>query len=195
MSNFLKETFRPYTEEERLVLRRHYRRRAVLGVISIAITLVAMLIVLLPMGLNRLAMAGTWVAAEDHADGFHPGDYVMEFKDGAFYHNGDLIGMPQQKSGRNVITIHAPAGQYDKTVTVEGDVLTIEYDLPRSAYVSTGSQYAGAYSGFIDPSSTAWVAGIVARQNADSESRHRVETYVRVSRETGLTDEQLAELY
>lgn len=69
-----------------------------------------MMIVLLPMGLNRLAMAGTWVASGDHADGFQRGDYVQEFKDGAFYHNGGLIGRPQRKNGVNAITVHARQG-------------------------------------------------------------------------------------
>lgn len=40
-----------------------------------------------------------------------------------------------------------------------------------------GIQYAGTFSGFIDPASAAQSAGIVARQTADSESRHRVETH------------------
>ena len=77
--------------------------------------------------------------------------------------------------------------------TVNGDTLTMEYELPKGSYlVGTGSTYAG-FTGSIDPTSTAFVQSVVAQQQA--EDRYVVETYVRISNECNLTEAQRDALY
>lgn len=188
MNDFLKETFRPYTEEERQAINRHHRQRAIVGLISMAVTLVVMLIVLAPMLSARTTLAGTWIAYDEHADGFQPEDAVLEFKDGVFYRNGKNAGMPKTENGRLLIHVNAPAGQYDKFLSVNDEILTIEYEPPRSAYAYSADAITG--TGFMD-----WSAVYAVQQSTAVQEQRVVETYVRISRETGLTDEQLAELY
>lgn len=189
MSNFLKETFRPYTEEERQVINRHHRQRAVAGLIGMAIMLVVMLIVLAPMISTRTRLAGTWIAFDEHADGFQPEDAVLEFRDGVFYRNGKNAGMPKTENGRLLIHVQAPAGKYDKFLSVNDEILTIEYEPPRSAFSYSNDAITGV-------ASMDWAAIYAVQQSAsDNEDRRVVETYVLISRETGLTDEQLDELY
>lgn len=193
MQKFLKETFQPYTEEERKVLNRHHRQRAVVGLVGLVVMLLAMAIILLPMGITRTRLAGTWVPFDEHADGFQPQDAVLEFKDGVFYRNGKNAGIPVTKSGKTVIRVQTPAGQYDKLLSVNDDILTIEYTLPKIIGGYTGSQSSPSdWNGNL---SYATAVAVQQGQSSAENDRHVVEMYVRISNQCDLTEEQRAALY
>ncbi|MBR2925085.1 MAG: hypothetical protein IKC28_08655 [Clostridia bacterium] len=193
MQHFFKETFRPNTEAERQTISRYHRQRAIVGLIAMMVMLIAMAIILLPMGITRARLAGTWIAFDEHADGFQPEDAIVEFKDGVFYRNGKNAGMPVTKNGQTVITVHTPAGQYEKYLSVKDDILTIEYTPPTVIGIYTGSR-----TSLPDWNGSLTYATAVAVQQSQQDTgkdRRVVEIYVRISNQCGLTEDERAALY
>lgn len=190
MSNFLKDTFRPYTEEEAQGIRRHHRQKAVTGLFGMALALILLGVFALSNLVARRPYQGTWIAYDDHADGFHPEDRWLELREGEFYLNGSHYGSLARDDGKDIIPVHAPAGKYNRYLSVSGDVLTIEYELPRTGLVNS-SAYTSP-QGFIDPASPAAIQSILSQTQ---EERRIVEMYVRISEESNLTGEQRSQLY
>ncbi len=190
MSNFWKDTFRPYTEEEAQGIRRHHRQKAVAGLLGMALSLVLLGIFALSNLAAQRPYQGTWIAYDDHADGFHPEDRWLELREGEFYLNGSHYGKLTRKDGKDIIPVHAPAGQYNRYLSVNGDVLTIEYQPPRTGLVNS-SAYTSPYA-FTDPASTAAIQSILSQMQED---RRVVDMYVRISEESNLTKEQRSQLY
>lgn len=188
MSNFLKDTFRPYTEEEAQGIRRHHRQKAVIGLFGMALALILLGVFALSNLAARHPYQGTWIAYDDHADGYQPEDRWLELREGEFYLNDNHYGTLKREQGRDIIPVHAPAGKYNRYLSVNGDVLTIEYELPRTGLVNS-SAYT---SNFTDPASPAVIQSILSRMQ---EERHIVDIYVRISEESNLTGEQRSQLY
>ena len=190
MSHFLSDTFRPYTEEEKQGIRRYHRQRAVVGLCALAFTLVLLGLFALGQHALQSAYRGTWVAYDDHADGFHPGDRWLELRESDFYLNNNHYGRLKREAGKDFIPVNAPVGQYNRYLSVNGDVLTIEYQLPATSMVYSST--AAAQTGFIDPASPALIQSILEQSK---QERYVVEMYVRISDECRLTQEQRAALY
>lgn len=190
MSHFLSDTFRPYTEEEKQGIRRYHRQRAIVGLCALAVTLALLGLFSLGQLSRQHTYRGTWVAYDDHADGFHPGDRWLELRENDFYLNDNHYGRLKREGGRDFIPVQAPAGRYNRYLSVNGDVLTIEYELPATAMVYSST--AAAQTGFIDPASPALIQSILEQSKQD---RRVVEMYVRISEECRLTQEQRTALY
>lgn len=184
MKEFLKETFRPNTESEWQAIRRYHRRRAVIGLIGMAVALALVGMIALTKTVAQSAYRGTWVAYDDYRDGFHPEDVYLELREGTFYRNDNHWGELERAEGRDVIPVRAPAGFYYRYLTAHGDELTIEYRLPSTAYTNPAT--AATFNYATD------IAKLVQEQE---EKRNVVEMYVRISEECRLTDEQRDALY
>lgn len=180
MNEFLKETFRPDTEAEREGIRRHYRRKAVIGIAGMLFALVLLALFLLPKHFFAQQLQGTWIPAAQYEDGYHAEDDQLEFRDNYFYLNGSKYGMLVMKDGQNYIPVYAPLGQFNRYVSVKGDTLTIRYTPPKSAYNHTGDLF-----------NVATVAQIVS----SSKPEEVVDTYIRISDRYDLTPEQRDALY
>ena len=102
MNEFLKETFRPNTESEWQAIRRYRRRKAVTGLAGMALALVMLACFLLPKALFTAQLQGTWIPADEYADGYQAEDDRLEFRDDHFYLNGSKYGYLVMKDG-NVI--------------------------------------------------------------------------------------------
>lgn len=180
MKEFLKDTFRPDTEAEREGIRRYRRRKAVIGLAGMALTLVMLACFLLPKLLFSMQLQGTWIPAEEYKDGYHAKDDRLEFRDDSFYLNGSKYGYLVMKDGKNYIPVYAPLGEFHKEVSVQGDTLTIRYTPPKAAHTYTGDSLN--------------VATIVQSISL-SQPEEVVETYIRISDQCGLTPQQLDALY
>lgn len=184
MNEFLKETFRPDTEDEIAAIRRYRRRRAVVGLAGLVLALILLGLLTLSRTATRNTYRGTWIAYDDFADGFHPEDDYLELRDGDFYLNDNHYGKLERENGRDVIPVRAPAGFYYRYLSVRGDELTVEYQLPQTSYLNSSVS--------VSFSSTADIAKLVKDQEAE---RHIVEMYVRISEDCRLTEAQRDELY
>ncbi|MBE5800893.1 MAG: hypothetical protein E7319_01225 [Clostridiales bacterium] len=196
MKDFLRETFRPNTEAERQAVSRYHRQRAVVRGIAVLFMLIVLGYMLLSMRITSARFKGTWIAYNDHADGFHPEDVYLEFKDGVFYKNGSEYGRLQTKGGRSMIPVHAPAGKYNRFLSIDGDVLTIEYELPPTAVVYTSSQSTGNDGSVTSPyNGGSMYAAFAQSLQAQQADRRVTDTYVRISTDYDLTEEQRDALY
>ncbi len=175
IATFLQETFRSPTPEEEQAIRRYQRQRMVTALIAALVMLLALGCFLLPKAAVHHRLAGTWVAEADYADGFHPGDAYLEFRDGAFYRNGSLYGPLKSRDGRQVIPVQSPLGQYDRYLSQQDDRLQIEYTPPQVATVYSGSSYFMGGTGLT--------------------GERVVDVYIRISTDCGLTEAQREQLY
>lgn len=180
MNEFLKETFRPDTEAEREGIRRYRRRKAVIGLAGMALALVMLACILLPKALFTTQLQGTWIPADEYADGYHAEDDRLEFRDDHFYLNGSKYGYLVMKDGKNYIPVYAPLGEFRKEVSVKDDTLTIRYTPPKAAHTYTGDSLN---------------VSTLVQSVTLSQPEEVVETYIRVSDQCDLTPAQLSELY
>lgn len=180
MQHFLKDTFRPDTEEEREGIRRYHRRKAVVGLAGMLLALVMLACFLLPKLLFSMQLQGTWIPADEYADGYHAEDDRLEFRDDYFYLNGSKYGMLVMKDSKSYIPVYAPLGEFRKEVSVKDDTLTIRYTPPKAAYTYTGDSLN--------------VATIVQSVSL-SQPEEVVETYIRISDQCGLTAQEMDALY
>lgn len=178
MSDFLKETFRPYTKEEQAALSRYHVQRFIVALITLAVVAVIAMFAFLSKAITYTPYQGTWVAEEDLADGFHSSDSYLEFKQGTVFRSGDWLGTMRSANGKQYITVNAPVGPIDWSLRVNDDTLKVEYTVPAHSLVAS-YQYGQT---------------IYPPQISDKD-RQRQLTYIRISQKTDLTREERDELY
>jgi hypothetical protein len=143
-------------------------------------------------------MRGTWILKEHYEDGFHPEDRYLEYRNGTFYMNGSHFGKPTYQDDKLIIPKRTTFGWQDRTLTFDGDTMTMEYIARQPKVIPSSSdqeasQDTPAYSGPYGPGSTyAMMQQIV---QTSMEDKRVVETYIRISMEIDLTEEQRGVLY
>lgn len=195
LADYLSDTFRAPNEAEWAYEWRRFRQRMII----LALFLIFCAICGGLYGLSRLSdntmMKGTWILQEDYEDGFHPEDRYLEYKGGTYYMNGSRFGKPTRQDGKLIISKHTPSGQRDRTLSFDGNTMTMEYMSTKTPVILSGSSGDDnpAYGGPYGPgSSHALVQQALQGNLVDSRI---VETYVRISMECDLTEEQRDELY
>ncbi len=175
MSHFLEEIFRPNTPQEQDAIARHTLRRAIIRLGTLAVIVVILGIVALSKTMTYAPYRGTWVLVEDHADGFHKSDQYLEIKSAEVWRSGKRIGSMRYSSDKPYLT--APNRNYSWYLSVDGETLTVEYTIPASTAV---------YMSF---------PGQLYTPPSPMPDHHQVDTYVRISTEYDLTQEERDELY
>jgi|GEM_PF-1800011 len=181
-----------YTEEERRGVNKFLGRRAAFGCFGVILGLLVMIgfwSCEMAVVCTRSKIEGTWVAAEDYSNGFDDDDNFIEFryegvrrdeKGVVLYMNGSKKGEVRLKEGRRAVEtrqtgmLASPNREITIWITVSDDKVTLEYtDYSRPFYQTDGG---GMYWG---------------RETATEIT----ETYVRISEDTGLSEEQRDALY
>ena len=195
LADYLSDTFRAPNEDELAYEWRRFRQRMII----LAITLVFCAICGGLYGLSRLSdnsmMKGTWILQEDYEDGFHPEDRYLEYKNDEYYMNGDRFGKPTRQDGKLIIPKRNAMGWKDRTLAFHGEIMTMEYMSTKTPVIlsSSSGDDNPAYGGPYSPGSTYTPVQQALKGNlVDSRI---VETYVRISMEIDLTEEQRDALY
>lgn len=161
MSDFLKEVFRPNTPEEEKVIGRLVWRKTVVNLLFLAAVVVVAGIVLGSVLFSKVLTyapyRGTWIAAEELADGFHAEDRYLECNSNEVLLNGQPYGTMKTRDGKQFLSAKDCYGD----LTIADDTLTVAYTLPE----------------------------------VTEEAEQQVDTYIRISRKTGLTQEERDEMY
>lgn len=190
LAEYLDDTFSPSRENERAFDWRLFRQRMIFLAAVILFCLLCAGLHTLSRITEPLTMQGTWVLQEDLADGFHPEDTCMEYKDGTLYCNGSYYGTPVKQDGRLIIRDTAPAGREAHTLSFHGNTMKLTYRAT-PAYSpntnSTGSSTGAEAYGF---------RSISELNNRSAMSGQMIEeTYIRISMECGLSEEERSSLY
>ena len=191
LADYLSDTFRAPTEDELAYEWRRFRQRMII----LAITLIFCAICGGLYGLSRLSenriMQGTWVLKEHYEDGFHSDDTYLEFKGSECYRSGERYGSLTHRDGKLIIPFTTAFGRRERTLSFQGDILTIEYKgstVPVTLPVG-GNNIGSPYG----PGSGNDILNQII--NANRVDAKIVDTYVRISPQCDLTEEQRDELY
>jgi len=183
-----------YTEEERRGIDKYLYRRLfwALGALILILVLygAAHSCDIFTATCARSEYIGTWVLAEDYYDGFDRGDCLVEIRIGSehnknvvsLYRNGNYLGDISNKDGQlsaeNNLPHAASQNHNDPIIiSIDNGMLTLEYNVYPS-YNTDGTPY---------------FTSAAASYAADSTTV--TETYIRISADCNLTEDQRAELY
>lgn len=198
LADYLSDTFRAPNEAEWAYEWRRFRQRMII----LAVSLIFCAICGGLYGLSRLSdntmMKGTWILQEDYEDGFHPEDRYLEYKDGTYYMSGSRFGKPTRRDGKLIISHNTPMGQRERTLSFEGDTMTMTYVAHQPSVILSNAEKEAmqnnpAYGG---PYGVGSNYALIQQIVQDTKTNGRVvETYIRISMECDMTEEQRDELY
>ncbi len=191
-----------YTEEEQRGVDKYLLRRALFGGIGVVLLLVFSLSIAschMMRGCRiRSLCHGTWVLAEDHADGYDSTDRMLEFRSSessrgeivtVMYLDGSKKGEVQYHMGSMAVvtrrTFYPTLSEREIIYYIlpQKDRMTLEY---KDYSMTEGSNViSSVVGGQFD----------VTYSIPEITESEVTETYIRISEESGLTAEQLAALY
>lgn len=191
LADYLSDTFRAPNKDEWAYEWRRFRQRMII----LAIVLIFCAICGGLYGLSRLSenliMQGTWVLKEDYEDGFQSDDNYLEFKGRECYRSGKRFGRVTQQDDKLIIPFTTAFGRRNRTLSFHGDTLTVEYTgstVPVTLPVN-GNEIGSPYG---SGSGNDILNQIIHANRVDTTI---VDTYVRISTECDLTEEQRDALY
>lgn len=195
LADYLSDTFRAPNEDEWAYEWRRFRQRMIILVIALIFCAICGGFYALSRLADNSMMKGTWILQEDYEDGFHPEDRYLEYKDGTYYMNGSRFGKPTRQDGKLIIPIRSAMGWKDRTVAFHGETMTMEYMGTKTPVILSGTDKDDnpAYGGPYGPGSGYALAQQALQGNLVNS--RIVETYVRISMECDLTEDERNELY
>lgn len=198
LADYLSDTFRAPNEAELAYEWRRFRQRMIILGITLVICLIIACLYGMTLNTENHMMQGTWILQEDYEDGFHPKDRYLEYRNGTYYMSGSRLGKPTRRDGKLIISHNTPMGQRERTLSFEGDTMTMTYIAHQPNVILSNAEkeamqnnpaYGGPYGA---GSNYALIQQIVQDTKTD---KRVVETYIRISNEIDLTEEQRDELY
>ena len=191
-----------FTEEEWNGVQKYWRLRFRYGMITVAVMLVLSAIcavtVLKKDSCTSSLYAGTWVLAEDYADGFDSDDVYIEFRAGnKYFRGGSYMGKLEPVSGEIELDKYTPMQMGSDSISADfkDDKLVLER---RSTYKP---MIANDYSTYYPVITSSDAGGFVLPGNLFDPTQFMqgqetvTETFVHISKQCELTEEQRAELY
>jgi len=191
-----------YTEEEQRGIDKYLWRRFVFGMIGVGLMLLLSLVCYSCNSVStacvRADYSGTWIMEEDYGDGYHSEDRFIELRyeknrrgneELHLYIDGSRKGEIIRKEGRLAVEtterFYSMNIKRDVTfwITEKKGVLTLEYK--EYSLVESTNTISSVIGGQFD----------VTYSIPEITETDVTETYIRISKETGLTEEQRAELY